>query len=230
MLQALYKRASHFHPIAPDTHPIDAFRACPGDMDENNGSTEILAGVATKAANDSPPVSRPPLIPEDASNSAEVELPSSLSRSSRQHRPRSSHSRSSSGRSSALTSASMQEGVPACSQFSLTPPDKAALSLLWTAKHWNTPRGPCCCPMRGQLFQLKPLVKYVQTLRCNPTWSPIVDWQCVGCYCLNIHARLECDVCGEPREMSVDDLESAPDRSADEPIVNDSDRDWNSQG
>jgi len=103
------------------------------------------------------------------------------------------------------TGETMSGDEPAVSGFELTPPSSAATSLLWTLKHWNSPRGVICgscCPVHGQLLQMKGILKHAQTFQCNPLWSSFVDWQCERCKCLNIHQRSECDMCGKTKDSS----------------------------
>jgi len=73
----------------------------------------------------------------------------------------------------------------------------AALSLLFTMKHWNLPHTKIgCCPFHASVLLAKGLVKRILKDPCNPAWAPLSGWQCRVCTCMNHESVPRCDMCG----------------------------------
>eukprot|EP00747_Dinoflagellata_sp_TGD_P048643 gnl/TRDRNA2_/TRDRNA2_145727_c0_seq1.p1 gnl/TRDRNA2_/TRDRNA2_145727_c0~~gnl/TRDRNA2_/TRDRNA2_145727_c0_seq1.p1 ORF type:complete len:698 (-),score=81.32 gnl/TRDRNA2_/TRDRNA2_145727_c0_seq1:89-2182(-) len=121
---------------------------------------------------------------------------------------------SSAGRSSLSSSASRPRrelprppqddgpGEPMVSSFDETPAHIRAMTLLWAMKHWNIKRRMSrCCPWHTVLAEAKMLMKDIvkEKRNCEPTWSPLLGWQCRQCSCMISESTLQCSMCFAPR-------------------------------
>jgi len=71
-------------------------------------------------------------------------------------------------------------------------------SLEWVMRHWNCPRiERSCCPFHAAVQMARALVKYELASPCEPSWSPLIGWQCGHCSSVNHSSVYRCDMCFE---------------------------------
>jgi len=83
-------------------------------------------------------------------------------------------------------------------EFEPTRAHSAAISLLFTMKHWSLPHTHSgCCAFHASVLLAKGLIKRILKDPCNPHWYPLAGWQCRICTCMNHESAPRCDMCGE---------------------------------
>jgi hypothetical protein len=71
-------------------------------------------------------------------------------------------------------------------------------SLEWVMRHWSLPRvTSSCCPFHVAVQVAQTVVEREMSSPCEPSWSPLNDWQCGHCSALNDRSVSRCDLCFE---------------------------------
>jgi len=95
-------------------------------------------------------------------------------------------------------SGSTEDDQVMVTEFEPTRAHSAAISLLFTMKHWNLPHTHLgCCAFHASVLLAKGLIKRILKDPCNPQWYPLAGWQCRVCTCMNHESVPRCDMCGE---------------------------------
>jgi hypothetical protein len=102
---------------------------------------------------------------------------------------------------------------PMLSAFQDTPYESMRTSLEWTMSHWNPLKYSACCPFHSSCQFAKVVVHDLCNDPCIPLWSPLTDWQCKTCFCMNHVEKETCHMCQDsrpPSESNVSYSDSRP--------------------
>lgn len=161
----------------------------------------VQSGNLMDAAVQTDPVSfgglsqRPPRLP-----AITPATPVAKSGNSRDRSPGGGRSRRRSRRS--RTASSDEDLGAVLSAYPPTSTETCMRSILCLIKFMNLPRSDVfCCPWHSTFDVLGKLLETSKSERCDPLWSPNVDWQCRACSGMNSEFGNECGLCQAPKPI-----------------------------
>lgn len=142
---------------------------------------------------------RPPPLPGSPRSPNEAE----------QQRPKRASSHRSRSNGPQMENGNTLSATPMLSAFVDTPYETMRTSMEWTMSHWNPLKYSSCCPFHSSCCFARVIIHDLARDPCIPLWSPLTDWQCKRCFCMNHREKDTCHMCQESRPPTV----SSDDRS-----------------
>lgn len=112
--------------------------------------------------------------------------------------------RSVDSRDTALLEATLPTQKLMANSVSPTTLQSCCRSVRQNMKHWNLGYdSSSCCPFHAALRVTGIAFRKLSKEKCNPLWSPFLDWSCDTCTSANHKSVLHCAVCGQLRPVPV---------------------------